>query len=377
MSQNILYFVFVIFCIATVVQLLFWLFIFSKLAFWNKKSDYLAGVADFEQPVSIVICAHNEAENLRKNLPFVIHQAYPRFEILLINDASTDDTETVGLFFQSKHTNFRLINVLDKPKEQVGKKYVVAQGIEAAQYDVVLLTDADCRPTSDLWLQKMQASLADPAAEISLGYGPYWEEASFLNKFIRFETVQTAMQYFSFALAEIPYMGVGRNLIYKKYIFKKNNGFAKHQHIASGDDDLFVRDVANADNTRIVLDPETFVLSAPKRTWAQFYGQKSRHLTTGKHYAARHKILLGAVSTSHFFHYSGVLILCALKFSTMFAVTFYAVRMAVVWFLYGRILKKLREPRLVMWIPLLDFLYVGFYAVFAPVLFFSRTNKWK
>ena len=375
---NILKFVFYIYAFATLVQLGYWLGVFRQLAFYkDKTTPDVPTDGDEEPPVSIVICAKNEGERLEKNLYHIVNQSYRCFEILLINDDSTDTTESIGLSFQSKYATFRMISVRDKPAGQVGKKYALALGIKAARYDRLLLTDADCRPNSDQWLRKMSHLLQNKDIAIGLGYGPYRAEAGFLNQFIRFETVQTAMQYFSFALMGNAYMGVGRNLIYKKKLFEKNKGFDSHQHIASGDDDLLVRDIATKRNVAVTIAPETFVYSVAEQSWAAYYRQKCRHLSTGKHYAWRHKIALGGYSLSHFLHYLGFAVLCFANRSTMFALCFYALRMMIVWYLYGRILKKLQEPQLYWKIPILDALYVVFYALFAPALFFSRTNKWK
>src|SRR5690606_29715318 len=128
------------------------------------------------------------------------------------------------------------------------------------------------------WLKKMVAKMKGDA-QLVLGFAPYTEAPGFLNKFIRYEAVYTAMQYLSFALAGIPYMGVGRNMAYRKQLFHQAKELEKHRHLASGDDDLFVNEVATKKNTAIQLDPETFVYSTPKLTWRGYKRQKTRHLS--------------------------------------------------------------------------------------------------
>ena len=114
----------------------------------------------------------------------------------------------------------------------------------------------------------------EPGIEIVLGYGAYKKYPGILNKLIRFETFHTALQYFSYALAGKPYMGVGRNLSYRKEAFLRNKGFSAINHIPSGDDDLFINMIATKTNTAIVIDKEAHTLSEPHKTW--HYGRSKK-----------------------------------------------------------------------------------------------------
>lgn len=365
-----------IFILATIVQLLFWIFLFSKLAFYQRAPLTPKGelLPTSLEPVSVIICAKNEAENLEHNLPRILNQNDRSYEVLVVNDNSTDNTLKILTYLCRKYSHLRIVNFYNE-KSQVGKKFALAKGIEEAKYEVLLLTDADCCPASADWIGEMRTALRD-AIEIGLGYAPYYSKPGLLNKIIRFETVYTAVQYLSFALAKMPYMGVGRNLIYKKSLFQKVNGFKKHEDVASGDDDLFINEVANSKNTGIILNPKTFMFSPPKETWKSWFRQKSRHLTTGKRYRTKHKILLGMLSASHLAHYvAGIVVV--LKFSIIFAFLIYVARITVVTVLSGRILKKLQDPALIKWIPVLDAVFVLYYLVFAPILFFGKTKSWK
>ncbi|NJL75852.1 MAG: hypothetical protein HC892_13345 [Saprospiraceae bacterium] len=166
-----------------------------------------------------------------------------------------------------------LVSKSDNREGKVGKKFALSYGIEAAKHNVLLLTDADCKPTSPDWIRLMQEKIVG-GVEIGLGYSPYLQEKGFLNTFIRYETLQTAIQYLSFALWGIPYMGVGRNIIYQKSLYYKVGGFKSHEHVASGDDDLFINATAHLNNTTIIIDRRTFVLSEPKRTWKKIFPSK-------------------------------------------------------------------------------------------------------
>lgn len=363
------------FIIASVIQLGYWLGLFSKLALYrvdNNKQAYTTNPS--LPPVSIIICAKNEATNLLQNLPSVIGQEYPQFEVIVVDDNSDDDTERILLDFSAKFDYFRIIKNLNKKTGQLGKKSALSTGIKAAQYDLLLLTDADCRPNSQKWLYHMQCAINDEK-NIGLGYGPYKKLKTWLNKFIRFETVYTAVQYFSFAISGSAYMGVGRNLIYQKKLFDQAGGFTAHEHIASGDDDLFISQVASSTNVNVVLEKEAFVYSDPKESWSSYFRQKRRHLTTGTYYNPRHQVWLGLLSLSHFTHYVTLLIL--LIHSTEFVLIIYLVRLLVVLLVYIPTLKKLNESDLIPWIPILDAAYILYYVIFAPTLLFGKTKTWK
>ncbi|MCP3927794.1 MAG: glycosyltransferase [Bacteroidetes bacterium] len=362
-----------IFIISSLIQFGFWITVFSRLAFYKEKEDENKKKED--EPVSVVICAHNEEKNLKKNLPHILNQSYRSFEVIVVNDHSTDNTEKVLLEFKHKNPILRIINFYNKNKT-VGKKAALSKGIEAANHNILLLTDADCRPAGPNWILKMQGHLKENKT-IGLGYGPYEQRKGGLNRFIRFETVYTAVQYFSFALLGLPYMGVGRNLIYRKDHYFQVGGFSKHRHLASGDDDLFINEVAHERNTKIILDKDTFVYSDPKTDWKGYYRQKSRHLSTGTSYRKVHQILLGLLSASHILHYVAGVILLILNFSTVIVLIIYTVRICVLQILYGNILKKLNERSLLKWVPILDAVFATYYLLFAPLLLIGKKNRWK
>jgi cellulose synthase/poly-beta-1,6-N-acetylglucosamine synthase-like glycosyltransferase len=363
---------FLLFLAATAIQLFYWLVVFSKLAFYKPKKS---SDNNFP-PVSIILCACNEAENLQQNLPYFLNQTYPKFEVLVVDDFSTDKSAEIVWSFQKSFANLQLIQRAGV-KKKPGKKEALALGIENARYDIVALSDADCQPASADWLRQMQSALRGEV-QIGLGYSPYRIDRGFLNLFIRFETTFSAIQYLSFALIGSPYMGVGRNLIYKKSLFYQTSGFQTHTDIASGDDDLFINEAAQLAKSQIIIHPSSFVFSEPKRTWKSYYRQKSRHLSTATRYRLRHKVLLGALSVSHALHY---LLAVSLLASSAFIIptfTLVLVRTAVVsWTYYNILHKQLKDTTLVRWVPLLDAVYVLFYFVLAPALLIGRKDVWK
>ena len=363
---------------ATICQLVYWFFVFSKLAFYKTENEVLKNHHDFQSTpsvlpsISVIICARNEAENLRKNLPTILNQEYTDFEVIVVNDASTDETPDVLNYFLLKYQHLRIITIANK--KIMGKKGALAAGIAAAKYEWLLLTDADCYPLSKNWILGMIKGV--DAKEIGLGYAPYQKRDGFLNTFIRYETVWTAIQYMGFALAGEPYMGVGRNMIYMKKLYEKVGGFQKHAHIASGDDDLFINSVISRKNFSIILNPKTFMLSEPQTRWNAYFTQKKRHFSTATSYTLKHKMMLVILSASHFFYFVTAVSLLALKISTIFVLLGLVVRTLVMWFFYGKILRRFHEHNLFLWIPVLDVVYVFFYLFFLPALMI-KTRKWR
>jgi glycosyltransferase involved in cell wall biosynthesis len=277
----------IIFFVALAVQLIFILFVFTKLV----------GHKDFETgatlpPVTVIVAASNELQNLKELLPILDSQDYPNFEILVADDRSSDGTYDYLLTNEGHIKRLQFLRILELPQHFTAKKYAVTMAIKKAKNDIVLFTDADCRPESNQWLKTMATQMyADK--DIVLGFSRYKFMPGALNSLIRYETFQTALQYFSFALAKVPYMGVGRNLMYKKSLFWKNNGFTRHYGLLSGDDDLFVNDAATKNNVAICISEEAVTNSIPKETWAEWFVQKRRHLSVGKRYKFKDKFNLG------------------------------------------------------------------------------------
>lgn len=367
---------------ATLVQLVVWWGIFRRLGSrdWGVDTPKTQSqIPNPGSPITIILCARNEAENLQRYLPKILAQEYSGdWEIIVVDDASEDDTSAVLQFFLEKNARLHVVRISDK--KHFGKKHALAQGIAAAKFDNLLLTDADCEPASVFWLTHMAAALEEkPETEIVVGYGPMKRSDNrWLNSWSRFETAHTAIQYFSFALAGMPYMGVGRNLAFKKMLFKRVGGFSAHVDVPSGDDDLLVNAAASAKNTAIRLHPESFVFSETKKTWHEWAQQKRRHLAAGKRYRWKHQVVLTLVSASQVFHYFLFLLLLLGGFGMVSAVLLFCLRGFSVVFLYGKILPKLRESSLLSRAPIYDTLMAVYYGAFVPLsLIAHKTFQWK
>ena len=363
--------IFYLFAFTAFVQLIYYTGFFSRVAFFKKKLQ----AQTQQHPVSIIICARDEDENIARNLPGVLVQQYSSSkEVIVVNDNSVDDSKYI---LQELKKTFKFLNVVELTQEAkliTGKKYPLSIGIKEAKHEIVLLTDADCVPASEFWLQKMQDAYYN-GVEVVLGYGGYQKRPGLLNKLIRFETFHSALQYLSYALAGVPYMGVGRNLSYKRDIFFRNKGFSSINHIPSGDDDLFINKVATKANTVIVLEPEAITLSTPKTTFGSWMKQKKRHYTTAKFYKTKHKFLLGLYTATQFLFYP-LLIATALLYDWRIALIILGIKLMIQGFVYYKAMKKMNESDLFPYFILLDLWMFFYYIVFAPSLWKKAEKNW-
>lgn len=351
------------------VQLFYYLFYFSRLAF-HKPKEYSENL----EPVSIIICAKNERDNLLEFLPLYLNQNYPEFEVIVVNDHSVDDTEDVLKAFALQFKHLRVVNVPDNDRFFGSKKFALTLGIKAANYDKVLLTDADCKPTSEDWVQHM--SSYEKHKKIILGFGAYEKQKGLLNKLIRFETFYTALQYLSFAFAKVPYMGVGRNLAYHTELFFNNKGFASHQHILSGDDDLFVNEVANRNNTQVVVHPSAQTVSKPKQTFKAWFRQKRRHLTTGKHYRFKHKFMLGILQLTQYVFFL-LFAMLMIKVQPMYLIlAAFGLRLIIQLIFFKLTANKIGGSDLVIFSPLFELFFMIFNPIIVISNIISRKIKW-
>ncbi len=376
------------------IQLIYILFVYSRTAFYRQpaQNKRVRNPMSNEPSagVSIVVCARNELDNLTELLPLLNAQRYTDFEVLVMDDRSTDGT---GPFLKNDIAHLERVRFIyiDKEYEHITpKKYALTIALKKVKYPTILLTDADCRPASDGWLEGMVAPLAEKEKTIGLGFSPYEHRPGFLNQLIRFETLFTAVQYFSLALAGRPYMGVGRNLTYQTNVFFANQGFYRHKNVVGGDDDLFINEVATGKNTAICLDPNTFMWSKPKETWPEWRLQKQRHLNVGKHYKTGNKLRLGLLTGSHVLTWVLTLVvglivpaLAMLHYSFSPAewlllqagLVAFTVRLLLFWGIVGRI--SFRLAHTVHWatMPFMDVVLAGYYGLAGLKTLFTKREK--
>lgn len=361
-----------LFSSVALIQLLYTIFIHGKLAFFKEKQ--ILDSSDLPT-LTVIIAARNESDNLFENLPFILQQNYPVFEVIVINHQSIDDSAYLLNAYQQQYPNLRVIEVAKSKHLRPGKKLPITLGVKGAKYDHLIFTDADCKPSSNEWLQSI-AKRFTHGTEIVLGYGPYSRQKGFLNRLVRFDTAWIGTSYMSMALARLPYMGVGRNMAYTKELFNNVRGFKSHYSLPSGDDDLFIQEAAKNRNYRIDIESKSYSYSDASSTWSSWVRQKSRHYSTSNHYSVIKKWLLGIYPfTMLILLVSFVILMFSIEFRWLTLLVF-SIVLFLKWWIQGRCFAKLGEKGFIAYLPLWDL----FYTLLMPILFYSaekkQTNKW-
>ena len=364
--------IFLGFCVITFTQIFYYLFFFLRLAFFKPKPKNISKT----HPVSVIICSRDEAGNLVKNLPGALVQEYKTtHEVIVVNDNSLDESKYILEEYQRSFRQLQLIELKQEARFIPGKKFPLSIGIKTAKHEIVLLTDADCVPASEFWIEKMQEGY-DNGIEIVLGYGALHKKKGFFNKMVRWETFHTALQYLSYAQSGMAYMGVGRNLSYKKTVFFRHKGFSAHNHVPGGDDDLFINKASTKNNTAIVIDKDAFTLSEPAITWKQWIRQKSRHYTTSKYYKGIHQFLLGLYAFSLFLFYP-LFITSLFLFDWRWTLVIFGLRFILQAMIIFKTTRKLDEKDLFPWFLFFDVWMFFYYLFFATALFKKPKLNWK
>ena len=365
--------IFLIFGLSAVIQLFYYLYYY--LSIWLYKHPDTTTV---KAPVSIIICARNEEENLRNFLPSVLEQDYPDYEVIVVNDCSEDSSFDVLGEYLTRYPHLKISTVNKDPIFTHNKKFAQFIGIKAAKNDILLFTDADCQPESDKWLAGMTSHF-DTKTDFVLGYGGYLKEKGLLNKYIRYDSMTIAMQYLGMAIRGIPYMGVGRNLVYKRSVFFSNKGFGAHNHLISGDDDLFVNTNATKNNTCVEFRDGMHTRSVPASDIRVWFAQKKRHLTTARYYKFRDKLLLFLEPATRVLFYVSLIILLFNHFLWLIVAGVFSIRLLTQIVVFAFTGKKLNETGLAA--------FSLFFDIFSPLIngiayisnFLNRSgkNQWK
>ncbi len=346
--------VLLLFLVSLFVQLIYYFFFYIRLSSKKKSSS-----SKNNFPISVIIAARNEEINLLNFLPSILEQNYNKYEVVVVNDRSWDETLDVLLAFEHKYPHLRIVDLPDLKKDGYAKKMAITLGIKGANYDRMVFIDADCKPVNEHWLSEMVKGFENNKMLV-LGAGPYRKTKGFLNKLIRFDSNFIAMQYLSFAKAGIPYMGVGRNLAYSKELYDSVRGFKSHYHIPSGDDDLFVNEAGTRKNCAVVFNKNAVTFSEPKKTYSAWWQQKKRHLTTGGRYKYYQLFLLGLYPISLIVLYLTYGVLLAQDFYPLIISGLLLFRTLVQILIFLRPFKIMGSSDLILFAPFLEFFFIFF-----------------
>lgn len=368
---SLLFILFSLYALVFIDQLIYYWFVFGKLAFYKSRKRVKKSV-----PVSIVICAKNEYYNLLKNLPLVLKQDYKDFEVVVVNDASTDETKDLLQDFEREYSNLSIVHIAQNLNFFSGKKFALSLGIKSAKNEWLLLTDVDCEPISNQWLKNM-ASVFTSKTDIVLGYTHFKASKGFLNMLIRFDNLFYAIQYLSYALIGKPFTGVGRNLAYRKSLFYKSQGFISHYKLESGDDDLFINRVATKKNTSIEIGHDSFTLSESKRGLGSWIIQKQRQSVVARYYKWNTKFLLRKFKLSQLLFYSLLIYLSVVNYNNLIVFSLFGLRLFTQLFIIKKCMNILNEQRLLLISPLAEVLLMLLRIILLFTNLFTKKNKWK
>ena len=377
-----LFLLWLLFGIGILVQGVYLLVIFGRTA-WLKSTSKSKSSDTNPEGVTVLVAAHNEYQNLKALIPKLFEQDYPKFDVMIVNDRSTDRTKRLLEEMMEKYPRLRSVTVKYTPGHVTSKKFALTLGIKVAKNDVILLTDGDCIPASDQWIRKMTAPVREEGKTFSLGYSGYQEKSGMLNRWIQFETLLTALFYFSFGLWRAPFMGVGRNLCYRKSFFMDVKAFKGFWHLEGGDDDLFVNTYATGKNTGIVIDPEARTTSIPKETWKDYLVQKKRHLHAGKYYRGEDKQKIALYSLSHaLFWIGGIGLLFYFGLGKQWehflvVLGIILLRSSLVWSIFRSASVKTQGAPSSSNAPLNDLFYLVYFWVLGTVSHQAKDIKWK
>ncbi|MBK3516966.1 glycosyltransferase [Carboxylicivirga marina] len=372
MQETTFYIISGVYLFSWVFQVFYHLFFFLKTARFKPQTHSHNNLA-----ISVIICAKNEAENLKQHIPLVCNQAHPDFEVIVVNDGSSDDTEMILAQLKTKFNNLYYTNIPLSKQHYQGKKLALTLGIKAANNEHLIFTDADCYPTSDNWLTEVSSQF-NSEKQIIIGHGRYEKKKGLFNLFLRYETFFNAVQYMGFALRKKPFMAVGRNMAYTKSLFEQSNVFKTYLNIASGDDDLFIRHCANKTNTSIQTSYDSQTVSLAPKNYKEWVTRKSRHLTTAPLYKIGIKSWLFTEALTRQIFW--VLTLCSLFFPTFVPITLglFVIRLATLYIILAIAAKKMGENKLHWSTILFDFitpLLVG--SVWVINIISAKKKKWK
>ncbi len=275
------------------IQALYYLCLYCRL--YMRSRALKRGELHFVQelpPLSVIIVAHNDTENLRRNLPAILEQDYPRFEVIVINDGETSESEECLTLMEDKYPHLYHSFVPDSSRYISHRKLAITLGIKASKYDWLVLTNADCQPQSAQWLRTLARNFT-PRTQAVLSYSGYEYSKGWLHRRIAFDNLFTSLRYLGMALAGKPYMGIGRNIAYRKELFYQQKGFSAHLNLQRGDDDLFINSIATAENTRVETAPEAIVRTRPAFRAKEWREEKVGYAATSRLYHGMQRYISG------------------------------------------------------------------------------------
>lgn len=338
---------FIIFASAAIIQLLYLWMLFGRFAFSRKKY-----VSNSLPPATIIITAHNQISGLEENLLLYLGQDYPNFEVLVVNDNSDDGSSDLLKEYRQIYPRLQVVELTQSLNWFKGKKFPLSLGIKSAKNDLVVITDAHCKPASHLWLQEIVTAYK-PETEIVLGYSTY-DTPSKINIWLRFWCFFDALFYFAMAQSGMPFKGVGKNLSYKRKLFYRQKGFISHYNISVGDDELFINKAGNAKNTSWRISPGSVMKTVKEITFGAWWKKEITRLMLREHFKTGHRFILSMHALTTIMFYALFVVLLVLKAAWVITLSIFVLRLISQLIVYGYAQKRLGEKKLLLLTPFFE-----------------------
>lgn len=357
------------------VQILYYLIVYGKIAFKKHINTEIPEDVDLP-PLSVIIAVKNEEYNVKNKLLEILEQNYPKYEVIVVNDASTDETEYILKGLSVIYPHLKVVNIVENVNKFQGQKFPISIGIKSAKYEHLVLTKADCRPNSFDWLKHIAAGFQHNK-EIVLAYASIEERKGLLNKIIQYDHGMKSLNYLSYALCKNPYMGEGYNLAYKKYLFYEVGGFIKHYNISAGDDAIFINQVANSKNTSVVLTTDSQIKADSLRTYKDWIKYKKNNIISRKHFRASHKILLKILPVSTILFYLSVIAIYLVGLPWEYILIALLLKYIMQIFVCYKGFKKLKIKKIYIFAPIFEIYQIILNIVLEIKVATTKKTRWK
>lgn len=240
--------------------------------------------ADHQPPVSIILYAKNDSTNLREHLPSLLSQDYPEYEVIVVNDGSSDDTDEALKILESQYKHLYHTYLSADIRYVSRRKLALTLGIKAAKHEILLFTESTCQPVNEHWIFSMVSGYTRTGTNIVLGFCKYGHYKGVKQKLIAYDNLLTGLRSLSFALSGSPYTGNGRNLSYRKELFFRHKGYSQSLNLHAGDDDLFINETATKENTTAVYSPNSLTEMDKIERFANWKEMKASRIATARYY---------------------------------------------------------------------------------------------
>ena len=364
-------YLFYIFLVATVVQLLYHVLIFIRIWFYKESEHF-----NYE-PVSVIVSSKNQLDDLRSNLIYFLDQEYPKFEVIVINDASSDGTDDYLEELQKKYDYLKVVTntIQENDRFNKGKKFGITLAIKSATHDNLLFSDADSYPSSTQWIKKMQASVSSKN-QIVLAYSRLEKRKGLFNRLLRYESLYEGLLSFSCSLCGFPLLAQRRNIAYNRGLFFSINGFFSHLNLSRGEAKLFVDEASNSRNTAVCLSADAMTLSNKQKSYLEWFYHKRSYFHLVKRLRFSSLLILGMNFFSQLIFWLLIPILLIYQINTKWVLLAFSLRFCMQYIVYWKMCKFTNEYGLLWFLPLYEISLMLIHFMLYLSTFIKKVHDW-